>query len=82
MRDVLKKFARSQLVIPLFSLLLIVIFNLIRDVEFFSINIVTNNQGYRVLSGNLISILNGASAVAIMSIGMTLITSSDRKSVV
>ena len=72
----LKKFARSQLVIPLFSLLLLVIFNLIRDVEFFSINIVTNNQGYRVLSGNLISILNGASAVAIMSIGMTLITSA------
>lgn len=31
----LKKFTRSQLVIPLFSLLLLVVFNLIRDVEFF-----------------------------------------------
>jgi len=76
MGDGLKKFTRSQLVIPLLSLLLIIVFNLIRDVEFFSISIVTNNQGYRVFSGNLISILNGASAVAIMSIGMTLITSS------
>jgi len=73
--NVFKKLARSQLVIPLFSLLLLIIFNLIRDVGFFSISIVKNNQGYPVLSGNLISILNGASAIAIMSIGMTLITS-------
>jgi ribose/xylose/arabinose/galactoside ABC-type transport system permease subunit len=75
MGDGIKKFMRSQLVIPLFSLFLIVIFNLIRDPEFFSISIATNNQGYRVLSGNLISIFNGASAIAIISIGMTLITS-------
>ena len=75
MGDNIKKFMRSQLVIPLFSLLLIVIFNLIRDPEFFSISTATNNQGYRVLSGNLISIFNGASAIAIISIGMTLITS-------
>lgn len=71
-----KKLMRTQLVIPLFSLFLIIVFNLIRDVGFFSISIVTNNQGNPVLSGNLISILNGASAVAIMSIGMTFITSS------
>jgi len=72
----LKKIARSQLIIPLIALLLLVVFNLIRDVEFFSITIKTDNFGNSVLSGNLISILNGASAVAIMSIGMTLITSS------
>jgi len=72
----LKKLARSQLIIPLIALLLLIIFNLIRDVEFFSITIKTDNFGNSVLSGNLISILNGASAVAIMSIGMTLITSS------
>lgn len=75
MRDAIKKFMKSQLVIPLFSLFLLVVFNLIRDVGFFSINLTTNNQGYRVLSGNLISIFNGASAIAIISIGMTLITS-------
>lgn len=71
-----KKLARSQLAIPLFALLLLVIFNLIRDPEFFSIVVATNNDGNTVLSGNLISILNGASAIAILSIGMTLITSS------
>jgi len=71
----IRKFMKSQLVIPLLSLLLLVIFNLIRDVGFFSISITTNNQGHRVLSGNLISIFNGASAIAIISIGMTMITS-------
>lgn len=76
MGNIFKKLARSQSAIPLFALLLLVVFNLIRDVEFFSISIVTNNQGNTVLSGNLISILNGASAIAILSIGMTLITSS------
>jgi len=75
MRNFFRNLTGSQLIIPLFSLLLLIVFNLIRDVSFFSISIVTNNQGYPVLSGNLISILNGASAVAIMSIGMTLITS-------
>lgn len=76
MGSLFKKLTRSQLAIPLFALFLIVIFNLIRDPEFFSIAIATNNDGNTVLTGNLISIFNGASAVAILSIGMTLITSS------
>jgi len=71
-----RKLTRSQLAIPLFALLLLVVFNLFRDPEFFSVVIATNNDGNAVLSGNLISILNGASAIAILSIGMTLITSS------
>jgi len=33
--SLIKKLARSQLVIPLFSLLLIIVFNLVRDVGFF-----------------------------------------------
>lgn len=69
---------RSQLAIPCFSLLSLIIFNLIRDVDFFSLSIVTNNQGNMVLSGNIISVLNGASAVAILAIGMTLVTASSR----
>jgi simple sugar transport system permease protein len=78
MRESIKKIMSSQLVIPLFSLFLLVVFNLVRDPGFFSISIATNNQGYRVLSGNLISIFNGASAIAIISIGMTPITSCCR----
>lgn len=72
----LKKFAGSQLVIPLFALFLVIVFNLIRDVGFFSLNLTTNNEGNTVLSGNIISILNGASALAILAIGMTLVTAS------
>ena len=73
-----KKIARSQLAVPLFALLLLIIFNLIRDVGFFSLAITTNNDGNTVLSGNIISILNGASELAILAIGMTLVTASSR----
>ena len=78
MRNGLKKLMKSQLVIPLFALFLVIIFNLIRDVGFFSLNITTNNDGNVVLTGNIISILNGASELAILAIGMTLVTASAR----
>jgi len=69
---------KSQLVIPLFALLLLVVFNLIRDAGFFSLSITVNNNGNSVLSGNIISILNSASELAIISIGMTLVTASSK----
>lgn len=64
--------------IPIVALLLLVVFNLIRDVGFFSLNITINNDGNAVLSGNIISILNSASELAIIAIGMTLVTASSR----
>ncbi len=66
----------SQLIVPLLSIVLIVIFNLFRDPSFFSIEITTNNVGSTVLTGNLISILNGASELAILAMGMTLVTAA------
>lgn len=72
------KFSRSQLVVPLSALLLLVVYNLFRDISFFSIIIATNNDGNAVLQGNLISILDGASELAILAIGMTLVTASSR----
>ncbi|MBE5802449.1 MAG: ABC transporter permease [Clostridiales bacterium] len=66
----------SQLVLPLLSILLIVIFNLIRDPSFFSVEVAKNNVGNTVLTGNLISILNGASELAILAMGMTLVTAA------
>ena len=75
MGKVVKKLFNSQLAIPLFALFLIIVFNLFRDIGFFSISVITNNYGNTVLSGNIISILNGASELAILAIGMTLITS-------
>ncbi len=77
-KSLFRKLTRSQLAIPLFALFLIVIFNLFRDISFFSIRVITNNYGNTVLSGNLISILNGASELAILAIAMTMVTSATK----
>ncbi len=74
----IKRIMQSQLAIPLFALLLLIIFNLFRDPSFFSISIRINNFGNAVLSGNLISILSGASELAILAIGMTLVSSATK----
>lgn len=74
----LKKLSSSQLVIPLFALFLVIVFNLFRDVSFFSVSIIKNNYGNMVLSGNIISILHGASELAVLAIAMTLITSATK----
>ena len=74
----IKKLFQSQLAIPLVALIVLVVFNLIRDPGFFSIVIKKNNLGNTVLSGNLISILNGASELVILAIGMTLVTSATK----
>jgi len=66
----------TQLLIPVIAILALVIFNLIRDPGFFSITLTVNNDGNQVLTGNLISILNGASELAILAMGMTLVTAA------
>ncbi|HHU36184.1 MAG TPA: ABC transporter permease [Treponema sp.] len=78
MGKILKKITNTQLAIPLFALFLVVVFNLIRDIDFFSISVVRNNFGHLVLSGNIISILHGASELVVLAIAMTLITSSTK----
>ncbi|MBR6396587.1 MAG: ABC transporter permease [Lachnospiraceae bacterium] len=73
----LKKFnGLGQLTIPVIAIALLVIFNLIRDPGFFSIGIMHNNDGNVVLAGNLISIINGASELAVLAMGMTLVTAA------
>ncbi|MDL2234941.1 ABC transporter permease [Christensenellaceae bacterium OttesenSCG-928-L17] len=71
-----KASGHSQLLIPLIALGLLVVFNLFRDPGFFSIGLTTNNAGNVVLAGNLISILNGASELVILAMGMTLVTAA------
>ena len=66
----------GQLTIPVIAIALLVLFNLIRDPSFFSIGITHNNDGNAVLAGNLISIINGASELAILAMGMTLVTAA------
>ncbi len=74
----LRKLSSSQLVIPLFALFLVIVFNMFRDLSFFSVSIIKNNYGNMVLSGNIISILHGASELAVLAIAMTLVTSATK----
>ena len=67
---------RQQIFIPIAALLILVVFNLIVDPSFFAITLGQNNNGDPVLSGYLITILNNASELVILAIGMTLVTSA------
>ena len=77
-KKALQKNSRAQLIIPLLALLLLVIFNLIRDPGFFSVGLKVDSYGNTVLAGNLIAILNGASELVILAMGMTLVTAASR----
>lgn len=79
MKKSLKKISAGslgQLTVPIIAIALLIIFNLIRDPGFFSIGISHNSNGNAVLSGNMISIINGASELAILAMGMTLVTAA------
>ncbi len=67
---------RNQLFIPIAALLIIFLFNLIADPSFFKITLGYNNAGNPLLSGYLITILDYGSELAILAIGMTLVTSA------
>ena len=75
-KEVLIKIVRNQLFIPLVALLLLVIFNLLTDPGFFKIALEPNSDGNLVLSGNLITMIDYASELVILAIGMTLVTSA------
>ena len=71
-----KKLIRNQIFIPIAALLILVIFNFVADPSFFAVTLSQNSAGYPVLSGNLITILDNASELVILAIGMTLVTSA------
>ncbi len=66
----------KQLLIPLVALLALALFNLIVDPSFFKITLGTNSLGDPVLNGYLITILDYGSELAILAIGMTLVTAA------
>ena len=68
--------AMGQLLIPLVALAILIVFNLFRDPSFFSIGMRVNNAGNAVLTGNLISVIDSASELAIIAMGMTLVTAA------
>ena len=71
-----KRLTRQQLFIPVAALALLVLFNLIADPSFFAVTMKENSLGNPVLSGNIISVLDNASELVILAIGMTLVTAS------
>lgn len=66
----------NQLFIPIIALLLLAIINLFHDPTFFKVTMGLNNAGNPVLSGYLITILDYGSELAILAIGMTLVTAA------
>ena len=67
---------RNQMFIPIAALLIIFLFNLIADPTFFKITLGYNNAGNPLLNGYLITILDYGSELAILAIGMTLVTAT------
>ena len=72
----LKNLVRNQCFIPVAALLLLAVFNLIVDPSFFRITLGYNSAGNPVLSGFIIDIINNGSELAILAIGMTLVTAA------
>ena len=66
----------GQLLIPLIALAILRLSNRFRDPGFFRIRIALDNAGNRVLTGNIISIIDSASEQAIIAMGMTLVTAA------
>lgn len=72
----IKKLVKNQIFIPIAALLLLAVFNLIADPEFFLIELGYNSAGNPVLKGYLITILDYGSELAILAMGMTLVTAA------
>ena len=74
--EFLLKLFRRQIFIPIAAILLLMLFNLIVDPSFFKISLGYNSVGNPVLSGYLMTILDYGSELAILAIGMTLVTAA------
>lgn len=72
----IQKIFRRQIFIPIAALLILAIFNLMADPSFYKITLGYNSAGNPVLSGYLITILDYGSELAILAIGMTLVTAA------
>ena len=70
------RMVRNQLFIPIAALVFLALFNLIKDPSFFKVTLGLNNAGNPVLTGSLITILDFGSELAILAIGMTLVTAA------
>lgn len=79
----IKKITKMKLFLPIFSMILVMLLNVIYDIacgnpplSFFQIATQVTSSGNTVLFGRLIDVLNRGSEVAILAIGMTLVVSA------
>lgn len=72
----MKKLLKNQIFIPIAALILLTVFNLIVGPEFFEIQFAHNSDGNLIAKGYLVSILDFGSELAILALGMTLVTSA------
>ncbi|MCH5195011.1 MAG: ABC transporter permease [Oscillospiraceae bacterium] len=72
----LSNLMRHQIFIPIAALLILALVNLIADPSFFRITLDRNSDGNPVLNGQLITIIDYGSELAILAIGMTLVTAA------
>jgi simple sugar transport system permease protein len=76
--SVLKAFIRHRLFIPVAFLTFLLLINVLINPGFLKISLGSDSTGNPVLIGNLINILNNATELVILAIGMTLVTASSR----
>ena len=74
----LKTLIKHRLFIPIAFLTFLLLINVFINPGFLRINLGRDSSGNPVLIGNLINILNNATELVILSIGMTLVTAASR----
>ncbi len=74
--NIFAKLFKRQIFIPILALLILAVFNLIADPSFYAITMKNNSDGFPVLTGYLVTILDYGSELAILAIGMTLVTAA------
>jgi len=75
-KSMFERLSGKQILIPIAALLLLALFNFIVDPSFFKIKMDLNSAGNSVFSGYLITILDYGSELAILAVGMTLVTAA------
>lgn len=76
--SVLLAVTKNRLFIPIAFLLLLLLLNIFINPGFLRISMGKDSAGNPVLIGNIINILNNATELVVMAIGMTLVTASSR----
>lgn len=76
--SVIKKVIRHRLFIPITFLVFLLLLNIFINPSFLRISMGKDSAGNPVLIGNLVNILNNATELVILAIGMTLVTAASK----